>query len=195
MMLTLHPHPAQKPIIPMTLQASVAWQSDDLLAEASVVFSFRCSCSVDERGAVGILLPEPTVAAECGNLWQHTCCEAFVAVPDTDDYLEFNFSPSGCWAVYRFNDYRVRDDTFRCAVAPKIEFTPHEQAFELTATVPSALFKSQWPGQTHWLIGLTAVIETTAGEKSYWALRHEGEKPDFHLRSQFLFPLHNQKIL
>lgn len=189
-MFTLAHHPAQSPAMPMTVSADVAVQSDD-----TVVFSFCCRYQADERRLIDLMLPEPTVPTESDNLWQHTCCEAFVSVPDTDDYLEFNFSPSGCWAMYRFNGYRVRDEAFRCSAAPKIELKLHEQSFELTATVSSTVFRSQWPQHTVWQIGLTAVIETNDGHKSYWALRHDGDQPDFHLRTQFLLPLHNQKTL
>ena len=35
-------------------------------------------------------------------------------------------------------------------------------------------------------IGLTAVIETATGAKSYWALHHPAEKPDFHHRNGFI---------
>jgi len=32
-------------------------------------------------------------------LWQHTCCELFVARRGTLAYREFNFAPSGCFAM------------------------------------------------------------------------------------------------
>ena len=184
-MLTLSHHPAHSPAIPMAVEASVAWQSDDAL-----VFTFRCHYQSDDQHSIGIELPEPTAPAECDYLWQHTCCEAFVSVPNADDYLEFNFSPSGCWAAYRFSDYRVRDESFRCAFAPQIDFKRDEHAFELTATVSSSVFLTQWPDHQIWQIGLSAVIETTDGHKTYWVMRHDDiEKPDFHLRTQFLLPL------
>jgi hypothetical protein len=34
-------------------------------------------------------------------------------------------------------------------------------------------------------IGLAAVIENTDGNKTYWALQHYAEQPDFHLRQSF----------
>jgi hypothetical protein len=43
--------------------------------------------------------------------------------------------------------------------------------------------------QQSWQIGLTAVIETATGEKSYWALHHPAEKPDFHHRGGFALSL------
>ena len=170
----------------MAVEASVAWQSDDAL-----VFTFRCHYQSDDQHSIGIELPEPTAPAECDYLWQHTCCEAFVSVPNADDYLEFNFSPSGCWAAYRFSDYRVRDESFRCAFAPQIDFKRDEHAFELTATVSPSAFLAQWSQHEVWQIGLSAVIETTDGHKTYRAMRHDDiEKPDFHLRTQFVLPLH-----
>ena len=39
--------------------------------------------------------PRPPRIAE--RLWQHTCCEAFIARMGLPGYHEFNFSPSGEW--------------------------------------------------------------------------------------------------
>ena len=38
-------------------------------------------------------------------------------------------------------------------------------------------------------IGLSAVIEDTAGSLSYWALHHPRSKPDFHHRGGFILRL------
>src|SRR5262245_35897185 len=46
--------------------------------------------------------PRPPRVAE--RLWQHTCCEVFIA--RDGGYREFNFSPSGEWAAYQFARYR-----------------------------------------------------------------------------------------
>ena len=178
-LLALCPHPAQPPAVAMQIEAGVALQSDDVL-----VFSFQC-CYPPASRDTQILLPAPTEPIACDNLWQHTCCEAFVSAPDADDYLEFNFSPSGCWAVYRFDAYRVRDASFVCPCVPQIEFRSNADGFELIATISSKVL----PKATSWLVGLTAVIETTDAHKSYWALRHDAAAPDFHLKSQFLLTL------
>ena len=34
--------------------------------------------------------------------------------------------------------------------------------------------------EVSWELGLSAVLEEKDGTKSYWALAHMGEKPDFH---------------
>ena len=177
-------HPAHSPTIPMTVEAGVAVQSDGTL-----VFSFHCRYQPDEQSLIDIVLPTPTAPIECDNLWQHTCCEAFVSVPDAENYLEFNFSPSACWAAYRFDAYRVRDEAFVSPPSPKIELKQHGQGFELTATMSPAVILSNWPNKKTWLIGLSAVIETTDHHKSYWAIRHDAPKPDFHRCTQFLLPL------
>src|SRR5574341_1811973 len=39
-------------------------------------------------------------------LWEHTCCEAFVARHGRAGYREFNLSPCGEWAAYAFERYR-----------------------------------------------------------------------------------------
>jgi hypothetical protein len=36
------------------------------------------------------------------------------------------------------------------------------------------------PAGEPWELGLSAVLEEKDGAKSYWALAHRGDKPDFH---------------
>ena len=173
----LYPHPAQIPAIAIQVKAGVV-HSDDAL-----IFSYQCSHQSDDD--MGVLLPAPAVPTACDHLWQHTCCEAFIGAKDADAYLEFNFSPSGCWAVYRFDAYRVRDESYVCQYEPNIELRQMPDGFELTAKISSDVL----PQAASWLVGLTAVIETTDKQKTYWALRHDAPQPDFHLRSQFLLSL------
>ena len=55
----------------------------------------------------GILFPHlnPQPGRKDG-LWQTTCFEFFLALPDQPPYWEFNLSPSGDWNVYRMELYR-----------------------------------------------------------------------------------------
>jgi hypothetical protein len=122
-----------------------------------------------------------TLAGSADGLWQHTCFEAFVANGESG-YREFNFAPSGEWAAYAFTDYRLRDSTWQAAQSPRITTQRDAESFELSATLPAALFPTD---TATLLLGLTAVIETTDGMLSYWALKHPGERPDFHLREGF----------
>ena len=164
----------------MQLEATVVCDSNDAL-----MFSFQSRHQTKE---IDILLSAHTTPEARDFLWQHTCCEAFVALPDSKDYFEFNFSPSGCWAVYRFTDYRVRDESYVCAEAPKVQCEPRADGFDLTATISPKILPQKSADES-WQIGLTAVIETTDEQKSYWAMRHDAPQPDFHLRSQFLLAI------
>ncbi len=125
-------------------------------------------------------IPAPQPAGPADNLWQTTCWEAFIALPGADDYLEFNLSPSGQWAIYRFERYRQRDMAYAPAAVPIIEFNQNADGFTLLARLPATLLPT---GKL--LASLTAVIEAANGEKSYWALAHAGEQPDFHLAQSF----------
>jgi hypothetical protein len=137
------------------------------------------------EGDIGRLrLPPPGLARRCDGLWQHSCLEAFLRPDASDSYHEFNFAPSGDWAAYRFGGRRSERSSPELP-APPIRVTPHVDCFELTADLAIAeLPELARAGAIH--AGLTAVIETTAGELSYWALEHGGEKPDFHDPAGFL---------
>lgn len=122
-----------------------------------------------------LLLPAPGLKP----IWQHTCCELFVARKGMTAYHEFNFSPSGEWAAYAFTDYRQGAPL--AAPDPRIAVRPATKTLELEAFVSV-------PGQ-NLLLGLSAVIEDRDGTLSYWALRHAPGKPDFHHRSAFALEL------
>ena len=117
-------------------------------------------------------------------LWQHSCAELFVALPGQPGYLEFNFSPSGQWAVYAFADYRQRQTEGDCPALPlpRIGCRRAESAFVLTAELALADFPPAFRQAGQWQLGLTAVVETASGSFGYWALHHPGERPDFHHR-------------
>ena len=133
----------------------------------------------------GILLPAPQLAAPTDGLWQHTCCEAFIGEANCPAYREFNFSPSGQWATYRFTDYRLRDPDFRPAGAPRLTFRRLDDGFQLDARLGPELL----PPGDRLQLGLSVVVEPARGEKSYWALAHGAPQPDFHLRQSFTLTL------
>lgn len=127
-------------------------------------------------------IPAPAAPAPTDGLWQHTCFEAFVAADGETAYREFNFSPSGQWAAYRFSTERERDAAAeardRVLLAPPlIQLTP--QSLTLTARLPLAALPRS-PSVLS--LGLCAVIEERDGRLSYWALQHPKERPDFHHR-------------
>ncbi len=135
-----------------------------------------------------LALPAPQPAGPADGLWQHTCFEAFIAVEGRNAYREFNFSPSGQWAVYDFSDTRQRADLPPPLELPAIALRQSAAGLELAATLPTALLPAA-PAGSYCRLGLSAVLETAAGGKSYWALLHPGPQPDFHRREAFLLTL------
>lgn len=127
-------------------------------------------------------IPAPRPARVAERLWQHTCCEIFIARPGAPGYREFNFSPSGEWAAYEFAHYREGALLADPALAPEIVIRQGPGRLELQAQIR---LRFEHP----LLIGLAAVIEEKSGALSYWALRHAPGKPDFHHPDAFVLEL------
>ena len=126
------------------------------------------------RGDLGrIRIPAPSAKGFTDGLWKHTCCEAFVA--GADGYDEFNLSPSGAFAAYRFSGYRA--GMLRLEGQVPVSWRPGM----LEASVPLRADARR--------LALSAVIEEANGALSYWALRHAAGKPDFHHADAFTHPL------
>lgn len=140
--------------------------------------SLRVVYALDgDIGRLRIPPPRPPRAAE--GLWQHTCCEIFVARRGAPGYREFNLSPSGEWAAYAFQRYR---EGARLAIdAPRIEVQRGGRKLRLAASIPVE--------ERSLRIGASAVIEDDGGALSYWALRHPPGKPDFHHPDAFALEL------
>ncbi len=115
-------------------------------------------------------------------LWQHTCFELFFRVPDAETYEEYNFSPSLNWDHYQFGAYRQpADHTFKRA--PQLAVLSHD-AGQLTL---QALVPLSAEGALD--LSLTAIIEDINGDKTYWALAHPADKPDFHAPDSFILQI------
>jgi hypothetical protein len=130
-------------------------------------------------GDIGrIVIPSPAAPRIATELWQHTCFEAFIAVEGQSAYHEFNFAPSGEWAVRAFTGYRngglVADEMMR----PQIAVRSSASRLELDSIVRLDRLSPIHP-RASLRVGLSAVIEASDG-MSYWALRHRADKPDFH---------------
>jgi hypothetical protein len=147
-----------------------------------LVLSYKLSGRVDE-----VYLPAVRPTARGDELWQHTCFEAFVRASSGSEYYEFNFSPSTQWAVYRFTDYRNGMCVAAEVSTPPIDVRLDAQSFTLQAAL--ALDHLSLPRESSWRLGLSAVIEETNGNKTYWALAHPPGKPDFHHKDAFAYEL------
>ena len=132
-----------------------------------------------------LCIPEPSTARASDGLWQHTCFEAFVAESDDAGYREFNFSPSGEWASYRFAAYREPDALPLPASPPRTSFRRGDDGFELDALLAPELLP---PGKAL-AIGLTAVSKPLTAARATGRCRHCAAQPDFHLRASFSLTL------
>jgi hypothetical protein len=136
-----------------------------------------------------LLLPEPFAPVRSDRLWETTCFEVFIKPADGDRYYEYNFSPSTEWALYRFSDYRkgMAEEMIR---RPRITCDYSESHFALNAEfeLPEGVFDAPFN------LGLAAVVEEGEGNKSYWALAHPSDKPDFHHKDCFALPLDAPRV-
>jgi len=131
-------------------------------------------------------IPAPGPARRADGLWQDTCFEVFMQTPEPPTgYYEFNFSPSGAWAAYRFDAYRQGMADLALAESPAIRLNRSAGRLELDASItldgPPMLAET-----ADWRFALSAVIKGRNGEISYWACAHPPGKPDFHHPDSFV---------
>lgn len=136
-----------------------------------------------------VRIPPPGPRCVTDKLWEHTCCEVFVARQGTSAYHEFNFSPSGDWAVYAFARYRERADLDEAAALdPHIALRRDPKKLQLDALVRLDRLSAAHTSAPLSL-ALAAVIEEHDGRLSYWALAHPAARPDFHHPDNFALTL------
>jgi len=131
----------------------------------------------------GIVIPSPAPPLRTDNLWKTTCFEAFLQPEGECVYRELNFSPSGQWAAYDFDDYRTGMTQAGLHAPPEIELILAPDRLELHVRL--ALDLSREP----YRLGLSAVIDEKVGFRSLWALSHKGGVPDFHRADCFTLEL------
>ena len=175
--IVLVPHPATPCDHQPRIKVAIGWAAGRQLA-----LTYRLQGDPDR-----IAIPAPAPSEFADGLWQHTCFEAFIAVEGSPAYREFNFSPSGQWASYAFSDYRQSDPS-TAVLRPHVSFSRFADRLQLDACLAWNALPTIMPGQSLQL-GFSAVIETTDGSRSYWALSHPGEQPDFHRRDAFTLTL------
>lgn len=146
----------------------------------------RLMLSYELKGQLGeIRIPALARAERTDELWRHTCFEAFIQASSRKDYYEFNFAPSRQWAAYHLKSYRSAMQPVREIKSIAIDSAFGAEHGTLQATVDLEGLSSL-PRDADWRIGLSAVIETLSGDKSYWALSHPPGIPDFHHSDGFV---------
>ena len=160
-------HPATPPAEPFKLWATVDY-AGAFGASATCNIWFGIAAPVSRFS-----LPASGEPGRRDELWKTTCFEAFVQGEGETAYREYNFASSGDWAAYDFTGRREGMAEAELANPPYIRLEDNLTWWGLGATFVLESGR-------HWALGLTAVIEEADGTKSYWALAHGGDKPDFH---------------
>ncbi|MGE0029766.1 MAG: DOMON-like domain-containing protein [Steroidobacteraceae bacterium] len=170
-------HPASRGDAVQGVEVAIARE-----APGALRVSFRIT------GEIGHLrLPAAAPALRADGLWQHSCLEAFLRADDADSYHEFNFSPSGAWAAYRFAGRRA-GRTSPVMTAPAMRSERAAGSYGLSAAIPLAELPDLARASTiH--AGIAAVIEDEHGTLSYWAIAHAAPEPDFHDPATFTLVL------
>lgn len=173
-MFQLHCHPTSPTTAVTSLGVTLDWAADGRLL---LRYSLH---GAPDALSLPALADQPE---QRDGLWQHTCCEAFIAHGDGTAYREFNFSPAGHWALYDFADTRLPAAAPPPVDVPVIATIHAAASLEVAVAIPPTLLPPDFPA---WRLGLSAVVEDQAGGKSYWALAHPGPQPDFHRREGFV---------
>lgn len=165
--VSLIPHPNAMPTADFRVEVDVE--------RVGAVLSLR----YEVHGKVGLLVDNPFLEkVRTDELWKTTCFEAFIAGAMPGRYYELNFGETGAWAAYSFDGYRgeMRDTQ----VTPETDFYGESYGWFLVRARIDYSTLADLATSEPWQLGLTAVIEEADGTKSYWALHHPREEPDFH---------------
>ncbi|MDF5722777.1 MAG: DOMON-like domain-containing protein [Rhizonema sp. PD37] len=133
-----------------------------------------------------IIVTQPELPTRKHQLWENTCFEFFLGIKDSEQYWEFNLSPTENWNVYHFDRYRkgMQEEV----AFTTLPFSVHNQSDSLALALNIDLDQIVTPNQAL-EIAIAAVIKLRDGEVTYWALTHQGTEADFHRRDSFLFTL------
>ncbi|MCP9803405.1 DOMON-like domain-containing protein [Cyanobium sp. T1G-Tous] len=122
-------------------------------------------------------------------LWQTTCMEFFLAAADQTDYWEYNLSPSGDWNVYHLDSYRkgLAEEPAYKQLPFNVMRDDKQLSLSLTCALPPVLATPTAAAGLE--VGVSAVLQSSSGELTYWAVAHPGSEPDFHHRGGFCLKL------
>ena len=178
------------------------YESPDLLLSAEFVWreggilelSYNLRPAQPDADLHGLSLPShapatvppasvPIQGERRDGLWKHSCFEAFIGLPGSEQYWELNVSPLGHWNLYSFESYRQAGSGFVEALPPSVTVRHTQRDCRCDVVLDLG---SWWPSEGMPDLGLTMVVEEINGRLSYWALSHPGDTADFHDRRSFL---------
>ena len=136
------------------------------------------------EGAQALVVPPFAGKGRADELWRTTCFELFLKPAGGEAYCEFNLSPSERWAAYDFTGYRAGMAERPVEREPQATMRLGSTFTIFDAAIPLSGLPSE-----DCRMNLSAVIEEQGGVKSYWALAHPADKPDFHDPACFLAEL------
>jgi hypothetical protein len=160
----LQPHPAHPPRSIERVAARILGADENWL---------RLRWRID--GAQSLVVPDFSGKGRADGLWQATCFELFLRPGEGSEYCEFNLSPSERWAAYDFTGYRQAMSERPVEREPNTTMRRGSTFAIFDAAIPLSALPAE-----ECRMNLAAVLEEQDGAKSYWALAHPAEKPDFH---------------
>jgi hypothetical protein len=168
------------PLKPFTLKADFSLDFEAERRAGGIHFEFRLSDFSQLK--FPDLQPAPARKRR-DELWRSTCFEIFVGAKDQTAYLEMNLSPTGDWNTYAFTNYRAGMSASADAVAPLVSLE------KKNGVIIRGLLHSGESMRGPLALSAAAVLEYENGAIEYWALKHAGSRPDFHLRESFILAL------
>ncbi len=168
MQFDLLPHPGTPPSEP----GFKVWANVDYAGAFGVTASLNIWFGIGAP-AERFVMPASEETSRRDQLWRTTCLEAFLRGDGDEAYREWNFAPSGDWAAYDFSAYRADMAEAVADNPPYVRIEDNLTWWTLGATL-------SLEAGNEWALGLAAVLEEQDGTKSFWALAHGGDKPDFH---------------
>ncbi len=123
--------------------------------------------------------PSPNPARRL-QLWRHTCFELLWGPVHHPNYWELNASPAGHWNILALADYR-RGMTEEPRIAARIRTQRRPDGLSLSCTLPIAALEHLGP----YRLAPAAILRLADGQRTFWAMHHPGDAPDFHHPSSF----------
>lgn len=127
------------------------------------------------EGAGRLVVPSFAGKGRADELWKTTCFELFLRPEGGKAYCEFNLSPSERWAAYDFSSPREGMQVRPVPREPECTMRQGSSVAIFDAAIPAAGIPD--PASA---MNLTCVLEEEGGIKSFWALDHPQNQPDFH---------------
>ena len=115
------------------------------------------------------------VPSRKNELWTIGCFEIFVSKTG-DSYAEYNLGFDQNWECFNFSDYRENQSRPQVSAIPKIKCKIIDNLFTQTVEFQEDIILQN-------SFSITAIIKLKNGNFLYFANKHCGEKPDFHLKA------------